>query len=190
MENLNKLPFLNISKENFELMDDLLEKEQIGNVISAIYHYCYNGVEPQLSKVEMGVFKNIISVIERKGKAYLNKIEAGKNNFEKANQERKRINNNEDEDLFQVMEISDMKKVLFPVDIWAAMMGMSNEEIGRIMKCVYLAIFEDETNFNLTKQEFRVFNVLCNNVLDSAYKYIDKYNSFSKKNKKEIESNE
>ena len=88
------------------------------------------------------------------------------------------------------MEISDMKKVLFPVDIWATMMGMSNEEIGRIMKCVYLAIFEDETNFNLTKQEFRVFNVLCNNVLDSAYKYIDKYNYFSKKNKNEIESNE
>lgn len=88
------------------------------------------------------------------------------------------------------MEISDMKKVLFPVDIWAAMMGMSNEEIGRIMKCVYLAIFEDETSFNLTKQEFRIFNVLCNNVLDSAYKYIDKYNSFSKKNKKDIESNE
>lgn len=97
---MNKLPFLNISKENFELMDDLLEKEQIGNVISAIYHYCYNGVEPQLSKVEMGVFKNIISVIERKGKAYLNKIEAGKNNFDKVNQERRRINNNEDEDLF------------------------------------------------------------------------------------------
>ena len=188
---LYKLPFVNISKENLELMFNTLEEDEAGRVMFAIFNYVYNNIEPStLSKVEKGVFLNFLAVIERKGKAYLNKIEAGKNNFEKINQERKRINNNEDEDLFQVMEISDIKNVLFPVDIWAVMMGMSNEEIGRIMKCVYLAIFEDKTSFNLTKQEFRVFNVLFNNVLYSAYKYIDKYNSFSKKNKKDIESNE
>ena len=60
MENLNKLPFLNISKENFELMDDLLEKEQIGNVISAIYHYCYNG-GLDIEEVQGNKLKNLPS---------------------------------------------------------------------------------------------------------------------------------
>lgn len=98
---LYKLPFVNISKENLELMFNTLEEDEAGRVMFAIFNYVYNNIEPSnLSKVEKGVFLNFLAVIERKGKAYLNKIEAGKNNFEKVNQERKRINNNEDEDLF------------------------------------------------------------------------------------------
>lgn len=131
MENLNKLPFVNISKENLELMDNLLEKEQIGNVISAIYHYCYNGVEPQLSKVEMGVFKNIISVIERKGKAYLNKIEAGTENFKKANQERKQKQNPNQPIQDEVIIVPEGERTRLPKDeygkkMWS-LMKMADE---------------------------------------------------------------
>lgn len=71
MENLNKLPFLNISKENFELMDDLLEKEQIGNVISAIYedgcgktHFFRCGMKAALTKYFD--FSNIFSIFVQK----------------------------------------------------------------------------------------------------------------------------
>lgn len=76
-------------------MFNTLEEDEAGRVIFAIYNYVYNNIEPStLSKVERGVFLNILSVIERKGKAYLNKIEAGTNNFRKANEERKQNQNN------------------------------------------------------------------------------------------------
>lgn len=75
----SKLPFIYLSKESLETMRKRLNKEQIGNVIIAIYEHIYLGVEDDIKDASEGVaYDTAIAAIKREGGKYLNQIEAGK----------------------------------------------------------------------------------------------------------------
>ena len=111
-------------------MFNTLEEDEAGRVMFAIFNYVYNNIEPStLSKVEKGVFLNFLAVIERKGKAYLNKIEAGTENFKKANQERKQNPNQPIQD--EVIIVPEGERTRLPKDeygkkMWS-LMKMADE---------------------------------------------------------------
>lgn len=73
------IPFLSISKEVLKLMNDTLEDEQKGKMLTALYSFIYEGETAHFnSKVETGVWNNLISVIDRKAEGYLKQVDAGK----------------------------------------------------------------------------------------------------------------
>lgn len=94
MENKDKyknLPFINLSKENMMLLKDMFETDEIGKIMIAITDRVFFGVEPTtLSKSELGGYKQLMSVIERKADSYLNKVAQGTENFKKINESKKK----------------------------------------------------------------------------------------------------
>ena len=75
----SKLPFINLSKENLRLLYDSLEKDQVGNIMFAIYEHLYLGVIPTFNtKAETAAYNQLMSVVERKAEPYFNMVEGGK----------------------------------------------------------------------------------------------------------------
>ena len=78
------LPFINLSKENLILIYDSLEAEQAGKMLFALTDYIYKGIEPTFeSKIEKGVWNNIMLLIDRKAESYFKKAEVARENGKK-----------------------------------------------------------------------------------------------------------
>lgn len=81
METNVKLPYLCISREDFKLMRNLLEPEEMGEMLMMLEDYFYDGVEPVFStKVMKGVWENVSDNIKRRADGYLRKVKNLKQN--------------------------------------------------------------------------------------------------------------
>jgi len=89
------LPFINLSKENLILIYDSLEAEQAGKMLFALTDYIYKGIEPTFeSKIEKGVWNNIMLLIDRKAESYFKKAEVARENGKKGGRPKKETINN------------------------------------------------------------------------------------------------
>lgn len=81
------MPFVSISKENLEAAADMLDREQKGELLEMIIDAVLNdGYPSSEDRYVNGVFKQFMSVIERKAKGYAKRVEP----LEKVNEERKK----------------------------------------------------------------------------------------------------
>lgn len=81
------MPFISVSKENLEAAADMLDREQKGELMEMIIDAVLNdGYPSSEDRYVNGVFKQFMSVIERKAKGYAKRVEP----LEKVNEERKK----------------------------------------------------------------------------------------------------
>lgn len=73
------IPFIQLSKENLLLLRENLEMEEIGEIMSALYPFIYEGIEPQFKTKHLtATWNNIISTIDRQAEGFFKQVEAGK----------------------------------------------------------------------------------------------------------------
>lgn len=85
----SKIPFLSIGQENLMLLTDMLEKDEIGEMMIAIYQYVYEDVEPEFNtKAMKSVWNNLMATMERKASSYFGR----KEHMEKINDKKKNTN--------------------------------------------------------------------------------------------------
>lgn len=125
METNVKLPYLCISREDFKLMRNLLEPEEMGEMLMMLEDYFYDGVEPVFStKVMKGVWENVSDNIKRRADGYLRKVKNLKQNKTKNIE----IPSNTEFETKKVNEsVNEAKTELFKV---AAVKEKVNENIG------------------------------------------------------------
>lgn len=81
------MPFISVSKENLEAAADMLDREQKGELMEMIIDAVLNdGYPSSEDRYVNGVFKQFMSVIERKAKGYAKRVEP----LERVNEERKK----------------------------------------------------------------------------------------------------
>ena len=96
LKNCN-LSFINLSKEVILLIEDTLDKEQAGNLLFGLASYLYRGEEPILnSKVEKGVWRNMMQLINRKADTLFKKIEIARENGKKGGRPKKENTSNDE----------------------------------------------------------------------------------------------
>lgn len=87
MKKLSEVPFISISKENLDAANDMLDREQKGELLEMIIDAVRNdGYPTSEDRYVNGIFNQFMSVIERKAKGYANRVEP----LEKINEERKK----------------------------------------------------------------------------------------------------
>ena len=75
----SNIPYTCITKEVWLSLSRTLENEQIGEIITAMYEYVYEGKEPSFNtKVMNGQWDMLIENIERMGKKYFSKVDNAK----------------------------------------------------------------------------------------------------------------
>lgn len=88
----SNIPFINLSKENLNLMLDALEENQAGKIMFALARYIYEGIEPSFeTKIEKSVWNNILMLIDRKADSYFKKAAANRENGRKGGRPKKEI---------------------------------------------------------------------------------------------------
>lgn len=157
------LPFINLSKENLILIYDSLEAEQAGKMLFALTDYIYKGIEPTFeSKIEKGVWNNIMLLIDRKAESYFKKAEVARENGKKGGRPKttdvdKSLttglpNTIKDEDLDRDLDIIvDYQVNNKPQD------DLSKEAIGRVNKQMNVLNGDERLNF-----EYRISEIMEN----------------------------
>lgn len=75
----SNIPYTQITKEVWLSLVKTLENEQIGEIITAMYEYIYEGKEPHFnSKVMNGQWDMLTENIDRMSKGYFNKVDNAK----------------------------------------------------------------------------------------------------------------
>ena len=116
METNVKLPYLCISREDFKLMRNLLEPEEMGEMLMMLEDYFYDGVEPVLStKAMKGVWENVSDNIKRRADGYFRKVKNLKQNKTKnieipSNTEFETKNKNANEDKTELFKVTAVKE--------------------------------------------------------------------------------
>ena len=87
MKKLSELPFVDISRENLQAANDMLDREQKGELLEMIIDAVLNdGFPSSEDRYVKGVFNQFMSVIERKAAGCAKRLEA----LDKINEEKKK----------------------------------------------------------------------------------------------------
>lgn len=90
----SNIPYTKITKEVWLSLVKTLENEQIGEIITAMYEYIYEGKEPHFnSKVMNGQWDMLIENAERMSKEYFNKVDNAKASAQKRIENKKNNSN-------------------------------------------------------------------------------------------------
>ncbi len=75
MKKLSEIPFINVSVENLMLANDMLDREQKGELLEMIIDAVLNNSSPMSeNKCVSGVFNQFMAVINRKAESYANRV--------------------------------------------------------------------------------------------------------------------
>lgn len=87
MESLQKLPFISISRENLMAANDLLDREQKGELMEMLINEVLNDNQPTTENRYVNcVFQQFMSVVRRNAESYFKKIKG----LEKYNDKRQK----------------------------------------------------------------------------------------------------
>ena len=75
MKKLSEIPFINVSVENLMLANDMLDREQKGELLEMIIDAVLNDASPTSERKSVsGVFNQFMAVINRKAESYANRV--------------------------------------------------------------------------------------------------------------------
>jgi hypothetical protein len=194
----SNIPYTQITKEVWLSLVKTLENEQIGEIITAMYEYIYEGKEPYFnSKVMNGQWDMLTENIERMSKGYFNKVDNAKASAKKRIENKKNISNSnmennhisesqayEDDVCYQEVETAENGLKIPNTDVLKTMTSTEFDIPSIPATAEVRSLPKKDNNINITEEENKEMGNVTNIQLNPATGKFE----YTKEQKEEIKN--